>query len=106
MESTITIFYGCILAIYGFLQYLLNTYSIYSMRKSDTIVYVVSNNAILIFLDRFSVSNFNMFIMPPSNRNARLQKGQMIVKSQGPVMAILWSDRRLVTVLTSTGAAR
>jgi hypothetical protein len=44
--------------------------------------------------------------MPPSYRNARRQKEQMVVKSQGPVMAILWSDRRLVTVLTSTGAAR
>lgn len=28
--------------------------------------------------------------MPPSYRNARLQKGQMVVKSHGPVMAILW----------------
>lgn len=44
--------------------------------------------------------------MPQSYRNARLEKGAMTVKSQGQLMAILWSDRRMVTVLTSTGSAR
>ena len=43
--------------------------------------------------------------MPPSFRNTNLPRGEMTVKSQGPVMAVLWSDRRRVTLLTTTGSA-
>ncbi|CAC5395925.1 unnamed protein product [Mytilus coruscus] len=43
--------------------------------------------------------------MPKSYRNAKLQKGDMTVKYQGQLMAVLWADRRLVTILTTTGSA-
>ncbi|CAG2252077.1 unnamed protein product [Mytilus edulis] len=43
--------------------------------------------------------------MPKSYRTAKLQKGDMTVKYQGQLMAVLWADRRLVTILTTTGSA-
>ncbi|VDI83519.1 Hypothetical predicted protein [Mytilus galloprovincialis] len=44
--------------------------------------------------------------MPKSYRTAKLQKGDMTVKYQGQLMAVLWAVRRLVTILTTTGSAR
>lgn len=44
--------------------------------------------------------------MPSSFKKARLPKGDTIVKSQGPLMAVLYSDRRHVTVLSTTGSSR
>lgn len=44
--------------------------------------------------------------LPPSFKKAKLPKGDMLVKSQGPVMATLYSDRRQVILLTSAGSAK
>lgn len=44
--------------------------------------------------------------MPFSFKKARMPKGDMIVKSQGPLMAVLYSGRRHITVLSTTGSSR
>ncbi|CAC5381293.1 unnamed protein product [Mytilus coruscus] len=43
--------------------------------------------------------------MPQSFRKAKLPKGRILAKSQGPVMSVLYSDRRQVSLLTTTGSA-
>jgi hypothetical protein len=44
--------------------------------------------------------------MPNSFKHVRLPKRDTLVKSQGPLMAILYSDRRQVTLLTTAGSAK
>ena len=44
--------------------------------------------------------------MPNSFKHVRLPKGDTFVKSQGPLMAVLYSDRRQVTHLTTAGSAK
>lgn len=44
--------------------------------------------------------------MPKSFKTTNLPRGQMCVKSQGNLMAILYSDRKHVTVITTTGRSR
>jgi hypothetical protein len=44
--------------------------------------------------------------MPNSSKHVRLPKGNTLVKSQGPLMAVLYSDRRQVTLLTTAGSAK
>jgi len=44
--------------------------------------------------------------MPNSFKHVRLPKGDTLVKSQGPLMAVLYSDRRQVTLLTTAGSAK
>ena len=44
--------------------------------------------------------------MPNSFKHVRLPKGNTLVKSQGPLMAVLYSDRRQVTLLTTAGSAK
>jgi hypothetical protein len=44
--------------------------------------------------------------LPPSFKNAKLAKGELLVKHRAGVMAVLWMDRRAVSLLTTTGSAR
>jgi hypothetical protein len=44
--------------------------------------------------------------MPNSFKHVRLPKGDTLVKSQGSLTAVLYSDRRQVTLLTTVGSAR
>jgi hypothetical protein len=44
--------------------------------------------------------------MPNSFKHVRLPKGDTLVKSQGPLMAVLYSDRLQVTLLTTAGSAK
>ncbi|CAC5420054.1 unnamed protein product [Mytilus coruscus] len=43
--------------------------------------------------------------MPQRFRKARVPKGEILAKSQGPVMSVLYSDRRQVSLLTTAGSA-
>ena len=43
---------------------------------------------------------------PNSFKHVRLPKGDTLVKSQGPLTAVLYSDRRKVTLLTTVGSAK
>lgn len=44
--------------------------------------------------------------MPASFRTTPVQKGEIHVKTRAGVMAILWADRRAVSLLTTTGSPR
>lgn len=44
--------------------------------------------------------------MPSSFKTTPIQKGEICVKTRGGVMAILWADRRVVSLLTTTGSPR
>ncbi|CAC5366901.1 unnamed protein product [Mytilus coruscus] len=44
--------------------------------------------------------------MPQSFRKAKIPKGGILAKSQGPVMSVLYSDRRQVSLLTTAGSAK
>ncbi|XP_063433722.1 piggyBac transposable element-derived protein 4-like [Mytilus trossulus] len=44
--------------------------------------------------------------MPQSFRKAKLPKGAILAKSRGPVMSVLYSDRRQVSLLTTAGSAK
>ncbi|XP_061170531.1 piggyBac transposable element-derived protein 4-like [Saccostrea echinata] len=44
--------------------------------------------------------------MPSSFKNAIMQKGDVKVKTRAGVMAVQWADRRVVSLLTTTGSAR
>ena len=43
---------------------------------------------------------------PQSFKQAKPPKGTTIVKSQGPLMTVLYNDRRRVTFLTTPGSAK
>jgi len=44
--------------------------------------------------------------MPQSFKQAKPPNGTIVLKSQGPLTAVLYNDRRQVTFLTTTGSAK
>ncbi|XP_052682713.1 uncharacterized protein LOC128163207 [Crassostrea angulata] len=44
--------------------------------------------------------------MPSSFKTTPIQKGEIRVKTRGGVMAILWADKRVVSLVTTTGSPR